>query len=273
MSTTATTHYLESRIAPAFEMIQISDGSFLMGSRDEDAFDREQPVQQVDLSSFFLGKYPVTQRLWYAVMGDNPSYFPGWDRPVETVSWDDCQAFIAKLNQETGGSYRLPNEAEWEYAARSGDPGAPYRYAGSDKLSEVGWYSKNSESETHPIGLKLPNQLGLYDMSDNVFEWCEDDWHDSYKDAPTDGSAWIDRPSRGVLRVQRDAVTTISSSENISANCIIRRRFLTANLRPNLSTNCSTKLGMTACPYVARSCCSTSSLMCRPIRQNTRVIV
>jgi formylglycine-generating enzyme required for sulfatase activity len=156
-----------------------------------------------------LGKYPVTQALWQAVMKNNPSYFPGADRPVEQVSWEDCQEFIHKLNAQTKGRYRLPSEAEWEFAARGGVRSEGYLYAGSDKLEEVGWYGDNSGSETHPVGHKLPNELGLYDLSGNVYEWCRDDWHDSYersegfKPLAMDGSAWVDQPQRASYRVVR----------------------------------------------------------------------
>jgi sulfatase modifying factor 1 len=140
----------------------------------------------------------------------SPSYFQGDELPVEQVSWDDAKAFIQKLNELTSNTrpkgylYRLPTEAEWEYAARGGkyhDEG--YQYAGSDRLKDVGWFEGNNDVETKPVGLKHPNQLGLYDMSGNVWEWCEDDWHDNYNNAPKDGSAWIYTPDQGSLRVAR----------------------------------------------------------------------
>ena len=194
-------------------MIFIEGDSFLMGSLkdDPDAFDREFPQHPVMVSSFYLGQYPVTQALWKAVMNsENPFQFQGDDRPVETVSWDDAQGFIQKLNTLTQNSrppehfYCLPSEAAWEYAARGGPYHADgYRYAGSDRLKDVGWFNENSDNETKPVGLKYPNQLGLYDMSGNVFEWCADDWHDHYNEAPKDGSAWMDQPDRGAYRVVR----------------------------------------------------------------------
>ena len=176
----------------------------MMGSAEEDAFGDEQPVHEVKLNSFYIGKYPVTQALWTAVMKDNPSFFTGDSRPVEMVYWEDAQAFVQKLNELTGKVYRLPTEAEWEYAARGGvqvrmdaarggDQSRGYKYAGSNKLKEVGWYGDNSHVETKAVGLKYPNELGLYDMSGNVWEWVEDQWHDNYEGAPGDGSAWVDK--------------------------------------------------------------------------------
>ena len=186
----------------AFEMVYIEGGSFQMGSESEEAYSNEKPVHPVTVPDFYLGRYPVTQSLWQAVMGENPSRFQGPERPVERVSWDDCQRFIEKLNAKTKQSYRLPSEEEWEYAARGGRLSEGYLYAASDKLDEVGWYDDNSGGETQPVGLKLPNELGLYDMSGNVWEWCEDDWHGDYKGAPGDGSAWVGNP-RGAHRVCR----------------------------------------------------------------------
>ena len=141
---------------------------------------------------------------------ENPSRFTGEDRHGDQVSWDDAQLFFQKIHENTGRTkakwrYALPSEAQWEYAARGGEAGAAqnFKYVGSDKLKEVGWFEQNSHKETKPIGLKMPNRLGLHDMSGNVWEWCEDDWHDSYKNAPNDGSAWVDAPERGSLRVYR----------------------------------------------------------------------
>mgnify|MGYP006286572963 CR=1 FL=1 len=161
--------------------------------KSENWFGDEKLERQVKIADFHLCKYPVTQGLWNQVMGkeNNRSKFQGLDRPVEIVSWDDTKVFLKKLNQQTRKTYRLPSEAEWQYAAQGGKNGKGCIYAGSNKLKEVGWYDDNSHGETKPVGLKLPNELGLYDMSGNVWEWCADVWHENYNGAPEDGSAWL----------------------------------------------------------------------------------
>jgi formylglycine-generating enzyme required for sulfatase activity len=166
----------------------------------------EKPFHPVKIErAFYLATTPVTQGQWRRVMGDNPSSFKacGEDCPVEMVSWEDAQRFIAKLNQlEAGVSYRLPSEAEWEYACRAGSD--TEFFFGNDlaRLGEFAWYSANSNNQTHPVGGKRPNAWGLYDMNGNAWQWVEDDWHATYDGAPSDGSAWID-PKRSASRVVR----------------------------------------------------------------------
>jgi formylglycine-generating enzyme required for sulfatase activity len=170
------------------KFILIPAGEFYMGSEE----DEEEPVHKVKINNpFYLGTYPVTQREWKAVMGDNPSKFKGDDLPVEQVSWNDIQEFIKKLNEkEDTDKYRLPSEAEWEYACRAG---TTTKYSFGDSESELGdyaWYLDNAGDKTHPVGRKKPNSWGLYDVHGNVWEWVQDSWHSNYNGAPNDGSAW-----------------------------------------------------------------------------------
>ena len=166
-----------------FQMVKIQGGTFQMGAPSEqgsDAYDLEKPVHSVTLSDYYIGQTEVTQELWQAVMGSNPSYFTGDNqRPVESVSWDDCQEFIEKLNRLTGKNFRLPTEAEWEYAARGGSKSRGYKYSGNNNPDAVAWYDANSGNKTHPVAQKQSNELGLYDMSGNVYEWCQD-WYGDY---------------------------------------------------------------------------------------------
>ena len=184
----------------SFNMVYVAGGTFQMGSNDGD--DNEKPVHSVTLSDYYIGQTEVTQELWQAVMGSIPSYsgFKGAKNPVNDVSWNDCQEFISKLNSLTGGRFRLPTEAEWEYAARGGNKSRGYKYSGSDYLGSVAWYKDNSGREVHPVGSKSANELGLYDMSGNVYEWCSD-WKGSYSSSPqtnpTGASSGSDRVLRG----------------------------------------------------------------------------
>ncbi len=183
-------------------MVYVSGGTFTMGATSEqgsDAWGDEKPTHSVTLSSFYLCKYEVTQALWRAVMGNNPSWFEGNNLPVEWVSWDDCQTFISRLNNLTGKNFRLPTEAEWEYAARGGNRSRGYKYSGSNKLSDVAWFDDNSDRKTHPVGTKSPNELGIYDMSGNVWEWCSD-WYGTYSSSSQTNPAG---PSGGSYRVHR----------------------------------------------------------------------
>ena len=194
----------------SFNMIRVEGGTFTMGATSEqgsDAYDDEKPAHSVTLSSYSIGETEVTQALWQAVMGSNPSHFSGSNKPVEMVSWYDCQDFISRLNALTGVNFRLPTEAEWEYAARGGNKSRGYKYAGSNTLGNVAWYWDNIPSQssgsagygTQVVATKSPNELGLYDMSGNVFEWCQD-WYGGYSSGsqtnptgPTSGYARVIR--------------------------------------------------------------------------------
>ena len=187
-----------------FKMVAVKGGTFQMGatSEQQNPFGNERPVHSVTLSNYYIGETEVTQALWQAVMGSNPSSFTGnSQRPVECVSWDDCQTFISRLNSKTGMNFRLPTEAEWEYAARGGNRSNKTQYSGSSNIDNVAWYDNNSGSTTHPVKGKSPNELGLYDMSGNVWELCSD-WYSSdyYSNSPPNNPQG---PSSGSYRVFR----------------------------------------------------------------------
>ena len=166
-----------------FQMVRVQGGTFQMGATSEQGNDvsiNEKPIHSVTLSDYHIGQTQVTQELWQAVMGSNPSEFKGDSQcPVENVSWNDCMEFIAKLNRLTGKNFRLPTEAEWEYAARGGSKSRGYKYSGNNNPDLVAWYDGNSINKTHPVAQKQANELGLYDMSGNVWEWCSD-WYGEY---------------------------------------------------------------------------------------------
>ncbi len=197
----------EQTIAPVLQdlfdnMVFVEGGTFMMGAAKnqlQEAESDEKAVHEVTLSSYYICKYEVTQDLWQHVMGVNPSNFKASRQPVEDITWDDCQLFIERLNKMTGKTFRLPTEAEWEFAARGGNKSKGYKYAGSNSIDEVAWYNRNSGNRPHDVGQKKPNELGLYDMSGNVYEWCQD-WKAPYsKKAQQDPTG----PEEGVNRVNR----------------------------------------------------------------------
>ncbi len=189
------------------QMVYVEGGTFEMGcdeKRDGDCQNDEKPVHKVTLSSYSMGKYEVTQKQWREVMGSDPEMlgFKGCDNcPVESVSWDDIQVFLKKLNELTGKKYRLPTEAEWEYASRGGNKSRYYQYSGSNDLKSVAWYEDNSDNKTHPVGTLKANELGIYDMSGNVWEWCSD-WYDAnyYKNSPAQNPVGAQSGSSRVYR-------------------------------------------------------------------------
>lgn len=233
-----------------FNMIPVEGGTFQMGSTDSDAYSDESPVHSVTLSSFCIGETEVTQALWYAVMGQKPTsdgyqwsstYGLGDNRPAYYISWNDCQEFITKLNQLTGKQFRLPTEAEWEFAARGGNKSNGYKYAGSNTIEDVAWYtvnsydlgSSNANYGTHNVGTKQANELGIYDMSGNVWEWCSD-WYGSYSStAQTNPTG----PTTGSLRVFRGG-SWISNARN----CRVSLR--SGNAPGNRSSNLGLRLAL-----------------------------
>ena len=202
------------------EMVFVEPGTFTMGCTNEQGDDcfGDLPVHQVTLTKgYYIGKYEVTQAQWVAVMGNNPSYFKGDNLPVEQVNWYDIQDFITRLNGLTEKNYRLPTEAEWEYACRGGVQSVHHKYSGSNNIDDVAWYwdGETYEGQTHPVGTKLPNELGIYNMSGNVWEWCND-WYGAYSDeAQTDPQG----PVKGGDRIWRGG-----SWSSVAASCRVSFR-------------------------------------------------
>ncbi len=202
----------------SFEMVKVEAGSFIMGCTSEqgNCDSDENPYHRVVISNdYYIGKFEVTQELYEAVMGVNPSNWKSFDQPVENVNWNDCQEFCIELSRMTGRHFRLPTEAEWEYAARGGGKDISTKFSGSSNIAEVAWYRENSEGQPHPIGKLLPNELGIYDMSGNVWEWCQDKYGTYVSNTQTDPQG----ASSG-----RDFVLRGGSWEYSAAGCRIANR-------------------------------------------------
>ena len=213
----------------SFTMVAVAGGTFNMGSDDREVWFWKKTAHSVTLGDYYIGETEVTQALWQAVMGNNPSFFKGSNNPVECVSYNNCKDFINKLNTLLAGQlpdgreFRLPTEAEWEFAARGGNKGKNnnYKYSGSNSIDAVAWYRDNSNKQTHPVKQKQPNELGIYDMTGNVWEWCND-WYENY---PTVSRTNPQGPSSGSYRVLRGgswhggAVDCSDRNNNIPENC------------------------------------------------------
>ena len=206
------------------EMVRVEGGTFTMGATAEqasDAFSDELPTHKVTLSPFWIGKYEVSQTLWLAVMGENPSVNTGINLPVDNVTWNECQTFITKLNELTGKNFRLLTEAEWEYAARGGNKSKGYKYSGSNNLGDVAWYIDNSNNTSHAMGTKAPNELGIYDMTGNVMEWVSD-WKGSYSSGaqtnPTGPDSGTYRVNRGGSYGNVERLSRITNRNSIDPN-------------------------------------------------------
>lgn len=223
-----------------FTMVLVEGGTFEMGATaeqgEDDPDENEYPVHVVNLSSFYICKTEVTQKLWKAVMDTNPAMILGdMNLPADCVKWDMCQKFISALNVmlDNKFKFRMPTEAEWEFAARGGNRSRGYKYSGSDNVDEVAWYGSNSDSKTHPVGTKKPNELGLYDMSGNLWEWCQD-WIGEYLPEEQTNPAG---PSEGAHRVMRGGSWTYGQTF-----CRVSRRNYTSNVIG--VSNCGLRLAM-----------------------------
>ena len=214
-------------------MVHVQGGTFAMGRTSSKAYwcdDSDKPAHQVTVGSFYICKYEVTQKLWKAFMGSNPSWTKADNMPVEWVNWVTAQKFIRKLNAFSGKKFRLPTEAEWEYAARGGNRSHNYLYSGSDDINAVAWWQDNSGDKLHPVGTKRPNELGLYDMTGNVYEWCSD-WQAPY----TSGAQTNPKgPQTGSWRVMRGGNQSSSDSE-----CGVMTR---SQCLPDIATCCGLRL-------------------------------
>ena len=212
----------------SIDMVRVEAGTFTMGATAEmnDPYDKEKPTHRVTLTNdYYIGKYEVTQALWQTVMGNNPSKFKGDNLPVEHVSWKDCQKFLSKLNRITGKMFRLPTEAEWEYAARGGNKSRGYQYSGSNNLSDVAWYDDNSGNKTHAVGTKQPNELGIYDMSGNVLEWCQDRYG-KYNSSSQINPTGVNSGSNRVFRGGRGNARSCRSSFRFGITPRFRNKYL-----------------------------------------------
>ena len=216
------------------EMIWVEGGTFLMGSNSEKASSAEGPVHKVTLDGFYMGKFEVSQQLFQDVMGWDMSYYSGKGFPVNNVSWTQVQIFIGRLNAMTQKQFRLPTEAEWEYAAKGGKKSKGYQYSGSDKIGEVAWFAGNAQKRLHPSGKKKPNELGLYDMTGNLWEFCHDDAKISPYLAPYSKEAKInplkgsfDKPYSKVAKITRGSGYEFDADESL----VYRRNGATTNVR------------------------------------------
>lgn len=212
------------------DMVWVEGGTFFMGSDAEEATSSEGPSHEVELDGFHIGRFEVSQQLFQEVMGWDTSYFPGDGFPVNNVSWINIQRFIERLNEMTGKQFRLPTEAEWEYAARGGQLSKGYRFSGSDKIDEVAWYAGNGERKLHPSGKKKPNELGLYDMTGNLWEFCHDDaymrpYPDEPRSNPLEGS--FEKPFSSTAKITRGGGYEFDADESF----VFRRDGATPNVR------------------------------------------